>query len=284
VRGAGRPPPHSPTLTPRDAFMLQDPELSKTLHQKTLIEPGHDDIYGRACKTTFVVSAMGGLLVCHLLMVTLPLSTLREVISVTVGVGLGFSVLVGALTFFIKRSYTMQYDHERKREQWEMENYPTGEINEMIDLFTVQGMSNEDATITINTMAKYEPFFVDLMMMQEIGMSDPALEPCPFLTACIAAGTFASTILWPVFMVLLARWFGWVQEHHSTIQLLQVLCGSSVVLLSSMRLVMDSNLLPQQHFGPLLAAVFATAASSICLAISARQAMDSLFADTAASA
>jgi len=221
----------------------------------------------------------------HLLMVvTLPLQTLHEVISITVSVGLGLAVIVGALTFFIKRSYQMQYDHERKREMWEMENYPTGEIKEMIDLFTVQGLSTEDATITINTMAKYEPFFVDLMMMQEIGMSDPALEPCPFLTACIATGTFASTILWPVFMVLLARWFGWVQEPHSTTHLLQALFGSSVILLSGMRLVIDSDLLPQQRFGPLLAAAFATAASSICLAISAKQAVDTLFADTTANA
>ena len=47
---------------------------------------------------------------------------------------------------------------------------------------------------------------------------------------------------------------------------------------------MDSDLLPQQRFGPLLAAAFATAATSICLAISAKQAVDTLFADTGVNA
>jgi len=276
--GAGRSPPQSPTLTARDAFNLKDPELSKTLHQTALIEPGHDDRYSRACKTAFVLSAIGGLLVNHLLMIALPLPTLSERITHTVSLGLGIAVIVGVLTFLVKRSYKMQFDHERKREQWEMENFPSGEIKEMIDLFTVQGMSTKDATLAIETMAKYERFFVDLMMMQEIGMSDPQLEPSPLLTGFIAAGTFTSTLLWPVFLVLLARWFGWVQEPGTQLQ--GVLFGSSIMIMSSMRLVMDSDLLPQQRFGPSTVAVFATAVCSVCLAMSTKQATITLLAAT----
>jgi DNA damage-binding protein 1 len=57
---------------------------------------------------------------------------------------------------------------ERKREEWEMDNYPDGEIKEMIDIFKSKGMSTEDSTIVIVTMAKYKDFFVDLMMEQEL--------------------------------------------------------------------------------------------------------------------
>ncbi|KAL7485268.1 hypothetical protein ACHAW6_010874 [Cyclotella cf. meneghiniana] len=62
---------------------------------------------------------------------------------------------------------------ERRRENWEMENYPEGEIREMIDIYIERGMSVEDATMVIHTMAKYKDFFVDIMMAEELGLQVP---------------------------------------------------------------------------------------------------------------
>lgn len=62
---------------------------------------------------------------------------------------------------------------ERRRENWEMENYPEGEINEMIDIYEERGMSREDATQVITTMSKYQNFFVDVMMAEELGLQVP---------------------------------------------------------------------------------------------------------------
>merc|ERR1712232_1407882 len=62
---------------------------------------------------------------------------------------------------------------EKKREEWEMNNYPEGEINEMIDIYTNRGMSHEDATQIITTMAKYKNFFIDIMMTQELELQVP---------------------------------------------------------------------------------------------------------------
>jgi hypothetical protein len=62
---------------------------------------------------------------------------------------------------------------ERRRESWEMENYPEGEIREMIDIYVERGMSLEDATVCIQTMAKYKDFFVDIMMTEELGLQVP---------------------------------------------------------------------------------------------------------------
>ena len=62
---------------------------------------------------------------------------------------------------------------EKRREEWEMENYPEGEIQEMIDIYTSKGMSTEDATLVIKTMAKYKDFFVDIMMSQELELQVP---------------------------------------------------------------------------------------------------------------
>jgi VIT1/CCC1 family predicted Fe2+/Mn2+ transporter len=63
---------------------------------------------------------------------------------------------------------------ERERENWEMENYPEGEIAEMIDIYKERGgMSHEDAVLVITTMAKYKDFFVDIMMTQELELQVP---------------------------------------------------------------------------------------------------------------
>jgi hypothetical protein len=57
---------------------------------------------------------------------------------------------------------------ERQREEWEMENYPEGEISEMIEIYEEKGMSNADAKLVVETMAKYKHFFVDVMMHHEL--------------------------------------------------------------------------------------------------------------------
>jgi len=62
---------------------------------------------------------------------------------------------------------------ERRREEWEMENFPEGEIREMIDIYEERGMSRTDATIVVETMAKYEQFFVDVMMKEELELQVP---------------------------------------------------------------------------------------------------------------
>lgn len=63
---------------------------------------------------------------------------------------------------------------ELKREMWEMENYPEGEIQEMIDIYEKRGMSRDDAKAVITTMAKYKDFFVNIMMAEELELNVPS--------------------------------------------------------------------------------------------------------------
>jgi VIT1/CCC1 family predicted Fe2+/Mn2+ transporter len=63
---------------------------------------------------------------------------------------------------------------ERGREEWELENYPAGEIQEMVDLYVKEGMEYDDAVLCINTMAKYKDFFVNHMMNMELQLQVPS--------------------------------------------------------------------------------------------------------------
>jgi DNA damage-binding protein 1 len=92
---------------------------------------------------------------------------------------LGFSnILADALSMgvgeFLSSKATNEWIlSERSREEWELENYPEGEIREMVDIYVAKGMSVEDATKVIGIMAGYKDFFVDLMMLQELELQVP---------------------------------------------------------------------------------------------------------------
>jgi DNA damage-binding protein 1 len=62
---------------------------------------------------------------------------------------------------------------ERAREEWELENYPQGEVREMVEIYESKGISSQDAELVITTLAKYKDFFVDLMMQQELELQVP---------------------------------------------------------------------------------------------------------------
>ena len=83
---------------------------------------------------------------------------------------------MGAGEFLSSRAYNAYVMKERDREAWELQNFPAGEIAEMVELFVARGMSREDAQFVIQRMAKYKDFFVDLMMTEELNLPLPSPE------------------------------------------------------------------------------------------------------------
>lgn len=100
-------------------------------------------------------------------------------LSTNVVLILGFSNIVadalsmGVGEFLSSKAENEWILSERKREVWELENFPEGEIKEMVEIYEERGMSHEDAVLVINTMAKYKDFFVDVMMTQELELQVP---------------------------------------------------------------------------------------------------------------
>ena len=75
---------------------------------------------------------------------------------------------------FAKRRDSPQHQaNEVKREQWEYDNYLSGEVKEMVELYEEKGFSTEDATRVIELMSQYRQFFVDHMVVQELGFLPP---------------------------------------------------------------------------------------------------------------
>ncbi len=89
---------------------------------------------------------------------------------------------------------------ERKREAWELEQYPEGERQEMIDEYVNNGFEKEDATTIIDTFLKtnpdgklkYEQQFIDHMMIVELGQQVPDPDDNPMWNGFI---TFLSFVI-----------------------------------------------------------------------------------------
>lgn len=100
-------------------------------------------------------------------------------LSISAVLVLGFSnIFADALSMGVGEFLSSKANNEwilseKKREEWEMANYREGEIQEMIDIYVRKGLTYEDARLVIETMAKYESFFVDIMMQQELKLQVP---------------------------------------------------------------------------------------------------------------
>ncbi|RLN92346.1 hypothetical protein BBJ28_00004990 [Nothophytophthora sp. Chile5] len=90
-------------------------------------------------------------------------------------------------------------NHERSREVWEFENYPEGEMDEMIELYEKKGISTEDATTVVHTLAKYQDAFIDIMMVEELNLMPVDDDDSPLTGGLI---TFVSFMVFGVIPLL----------------------------------------------------------------------------------
>lgn len=107
---------------------------------KSLVFGGLDGIV-----TTFaIVSAAVG---AGLSQKTVIIMGVANLVADAISMGLGDALSEKAEMDYVKR--------EHQREKWEMDNNPKGEIEEMVELYTEKGVTEEDARLIINTFAKY---------------------------------------------------------------------------------------------------------------------------------
>ena len=68
---------------------------------------------------------------------------------------------------------------EQAREQWEMDNFIEGEISEMADIYVEKGFARGDALEILNKMVLNKQFFLEHMMVEELGCMpvDPNAQP-----------------------------------------------------------------------------------------------------------
>lgn len=87
----------------------------------------------------------------------------------------GISMAVG--DYLSTKSENEYNETERKREEWEVENYPEGEKQEMVEIYTDKGMEQNDAETMVDILSRNRKVWVDVMMAEELGILEETESP-----------------------------------------------------------------------------------------------------------
>jgi len=88
---------------------------------------------------------------------------------------------------------------EQKREEWEYENYPQGEIDEMIEIYQKKGLNLNEAKELVTILSHNKKNFIDTMMVEELGLIPPDPDDSPFKSGLV---TFASFVFFGLIPML----------------------------------------------------------------------------------
>ncbi len=113
----------------------------------------------------------------------------------------GLSMAVG--DYLSTKSEQEYHRAERRREEWEVEHYPEGEQREMVELYVAKGMSDEDARTVVDIFARHQKAWVDIMMVEELGIVGD--DESPLLSAVVTFLSFAVFGLVPLLAYVLVR-------------------------------------------------------------------------------
>jgi VIT1/CCC1 family predicted Fe2+/Mn2+ transporter len=182
----------------REAFEKRDAEASRRAHSARAIREARerhggagslyigDLVYGGldGIVTTFaVVSGVSGAELGSGVILILGLANLLAD---------GLSMATGA--YLSSKSEQEYYARERAREAWEVEHFPEGEQAEMIEIYTGQGYSPQEAQALVAIQSQDAERFVETMMVQELGLLPDERKPLLSALATFAAFVVAGAL------------------------------------------------------------------------------------------
>lgn len=189
----------------KKAYKSDDVQLSKLAHDGVALitnaTESHKTESGKHIKA-IVFGGLDGIITTFAVVAGVAGADLSSNFVLVLGFAslLADAVSMGFGEFISAQAETDYQEAELKRERWEMENYPEGEVNEMVEIYIEKGFSKEDAETIIKTMAKNTDFFVSHMLVQELGIMPPDDDDSPLKSGLI---TFCSFIVFG-FIPLLA--------------------------------------------------------------------------------
>ena len=180
-------------------------ELKKSHTAKSISKEQHgtsgsyvgDFVYGAidGSVTTFaVVSGVAGALLSPSVVIILGLANLF---------GDGFSMAIG--NYLSSKSNIEFVQRERKREEWEVENYPKGEIEEIREIFRKKGFKGKDLENAVKVITSNKKVWVDTMMADELKLPEEHTSPVKKGTVTFVSFLLVGSIpLIPYFLAMVS--------------------------------------------------------------------------------
>lgn len=217
----------------RDAFADRNVEASAAFHLlkhkeaekkhggagsdriKSIVFGGLDGVITSAA---VVFSVAGSSLPLQIVIVT----GIAKLLGDGLAMGIGDAISEGAEIAFIRG--------EREREAWEFKNFPEGEVAEMEKIYTEKGFTPAEAHTVMAAMTRkpeYAEYFVDHMMVQELGALVPSPDEQPWKDGLV---TFASFMTFG-FLPILPYIIFWAAGYHSASGQLGICAAVSLLAL-----------------------------------------------------
>jgi len=215
------------------AYRRKDISEARKVHEKKIIEESiHADkggkyigdlVYGGidGIVTTFaVVSGVAGASLSSSIVLILGFANLfADGLSMAVGNYLG------------SKSEAEYHEQERKREEWEIENVPEGEIEEIRQIFSKKGFKGKDLERATEIITSNKKVWVETMMVDELGLTKSETSPIKSGAATFLAFVVAG--FFPLFSYVLSYFVPFFKENAFVITI--ILTGVALFLLGSAR-------------------------------------------------
>jgi len=167
----------------RKAFQKGDSEASRRAHSAKMAEAagpveGHTQGRGKYVKS-IVYGGLDGIITTFAVVAGVAGASLSAGVVLILGfanlIADGLSMAVG--DYLSTKSENEYNAMERKREEWEVDHYPEGEKQEMLELYTAKGMIEEDAREIVERLSRNRKVWVDVMMVEELSIIEESESP-----------------------------------------------------------------------------------------------------------
>jgi VIT1/CCC1 family predicted Fe2+/Mn2+ transporter len=189
------------------AYRDGNPELSRKAHDEESQsgEPHHEG--GQRIKS-LVYGGLDGIITTFAVVAGVAGAQLNVGIVLIMGfanlIADGISMAVGD---YLSSKAENEYNAaERRREEWEVDNYPQGEKKELN-----KGMTLNDAEQVVEIISKDRKTWVDIMMVEELGIIED--EESPFKNAFVTFFSFGFFGFLPLLAYVLSRFMGVLEDN-----------------------------------------------------------------------
>lgn len=217
----------------RGAFRHNDAAASRRAHENSSAPEEHQTGHGQYLKS-FVYGGLDGIVTTFAVVAGVAGANLSASLIFILGVANlvadGISMAFG--DYLSTKAENEYIAAERVRETWETRNYPDGEKREMTELYMEKGISETDAKIAVEALSKIEKPWVDIMMVEELGLVEN-LES-PLKNALVTFGSFVFFGSIPVLIYVIALFIPFFTAH--TFALACALTGLTLFILGTLKI------------------------------------------------
>lgn len=162
----------------RAAFKSRDIEEMVQAHKRQHAPEAHMQEQGKYIKS-IIYGGLDGIITTFAVVAGVAGASLASGIVLILGfanlLADGLSMAIGD---YLSTKSENEYNRaERDREAWEVEHYPEGEKRELVELYTDKGISEDDARAMVDIVAKHREAWVDIMMVEELGILESDESP-----------------------------------------------------------------------------------------------------------